>query len=469
MTYTANDLISSSYYASGVVSREFETVSGGQASDGLQWLNDILSEKTIDLSLIPYETTYSFNSVRGQEVYYIPNLSQISTITFFKDTVRYALTFEKRNQYFGSSRVGSINSLPFEWYFERQTGGGKLYIYFSPDQVYPIEIHGIFRLQNVTKGQDLSLNTTVANLGVSTVAVPGELTGGQLVINTVDVAGSYSTIGALVNYINSGVVPNVTASINVNDFILSSTTDMPVNITVTTSGTNPTTTDKGTMVAASLADMGAVYSNGTLGQGATLTGAMTPLIIDGVTIGIDERVLIKNQTLAIENGIYRMAILGVAATTSWVLIRATNFDTSDDVIPGSLVLVSGGTQALTYWVQNNTIITVGTTAIVFTQFSNVSFSNFSTKGTSLEKIYMPRGLDQFYITYLKYALSDRICAEYNFDTPQNVKRQLSKYESFISQKSRVMDLRMEKASTLQRGSALNYGQINIGRGYTTNS
>ena len=46
MAYTTNQLISGAYYASGVVSREFETVSGAQIGDGLEWLNNIIRKRS---------------------------------------------------------------------------------------------------------------------------------------------------------------------------------------------------------------------------------------------------------------------------------------------------------------------------------------------------------------------------------------------------------------------------------------
>ena len=157
MPYTTNELISGAYYASGVVSREFETVSGSQIGDGLVWLNNIITEKSVDEGMVPYETTYNADFIIGQETYFIPNLIQIDTLTFFLDAVRYAMKYEQRNAYFGASRVDNIQTLPFEWYFERQLGGGNLYIYFQPDQNYPFEIHGIFLPPSVALGQDLSL------------------------------------------------------------------------------------------------------------------------------------------------------------------------------------------------------------------------------------------------------------------------------------------------------------------------
>lgn len=232
MPLTTTQLITSSFYTSGVVSREFETVSGGQVSDGLVWLNDIITEKDVDQGMIPYEDTYTFTAVEGQEIYPIPNLTSIDTLVFYLDDVRYAMNYEKRNAYFGASRVETIKTLPFEWYFERQFGGGNLYIYFKPDRAYPMEIHGVFRLASVALGQDLSLT-----------------------------------------------------------------------------------------------------------------------------------------------------------------------------------------------------------------------------------------FDQFYTTYLHYALADRICAEYAYDTPVNVIRQLSKYESWINKKSRILDLRMQKVSTLQRRGTFNWAFVNLSKGW----
>jgi hypothetical protein len=236
MPYVSNELIADSYYASGVVSREFETVSGEQITSGLKWLNNIITEKAVDDSMIPYESTYSFTALEGVEIYSIPNLISIDTLVFFLDSVRYAMKYEKRNAYFGSSRVENIKTLPFMWYFERQFGGGDLYIYFKPDRNYPIELHGIFRLPSVELFQDLSLT-----------------------------------------------------------------------------------------------------------------------------------------------------------------------------------------------------------------------------------------LDEFYTTYLKYSLSDRICSEYNYTTPDNVTRQLAKYETLIDKKSKLLDLSVSKVSTLQKRGSLNYGFINLGKGWVVPS
>lgn len=157
MSYTTNQLISGAFYAASVVSREFETVSGQQITDGLQWLNEILAEKVVEEGMVPYETTYDFDFIIGQEKYYVPGLIEVNTLVFYKDTVRFPMMYTKRNQYFGSPRVEQITTLPYTWYFERGFGGGTIYVYFLPDMNYPVEVHGIFALPPVSLGQDLSL------------------------------------------------------------------------------------------------------------------------------------------------------------------------------------------------------------------------------------------------------------------------------------------------------------------------
>jgi hypothetical protein len=89
----------------------------------------------------------------------------------------------------------------------------------------------------------------------------------------------------------------------------------------------------------------------------------TLLTIDGVVTVGGDRVLLKNQTAAAENGIY------IAGAGAWT--RATDADTSAEVNAGMFVFVEEGTlYADTGWVlATNNPITLGTTALTFTQFS----------------------------------------------------------------------------------------------------
>lgn len=155
MPYLARELINRAFYLSQVVSRELETVSGQQVSDGLVWLNALLSLKSAYSRLIPYYQQYEFNATPTVEEYFVPNLVQPETLTFNIGPVRYSTMPAGRKAYFGAGRVDNINSLPFNWHFERVLGGSNIFLYFVPDSAYPIKIWGKFGFDNVTLDQDL--------------------------------------------------------------------------------------------------------------------------------------------------------------------------------------------------------------------------------------------------------------------------------------------------------------------------
>jgi len=153
----AAQLISNAYYLSGLRSRSLEDVTETDTADGLELLNDILAETSIDATLINYYTHTEFNAVPDQEEYTIPGLIEIEALTFNIDNVRYHMVRDFRKSYFGGSRVDDITSLPFHYYAERALGGMNLYLYFLPQEDYLMKITGKFALTEVTDpSQDLS-------------------------------------------------------------------------------------------------------------------------------------------------------------------------------------------------------------------------------------------------------------------------------------------------------------------------
>lgn len=478
MTYTSTELITDAYYAAGIVSREFETVSGSQISDGLKFLNNILTEKRIDLGMVPYETKYTFTALPGVQVYFIPNLIQIDTLVFYLGDVRYSMAYTKRNQFFGTGRVENIKTLPVQWYFERKTDGGNLHIYFAPDKNYPMEIHGTFGFQPVSLNDDLRAVQTYANLGQATIysfafADTAILNVGSFVVNGVDLQGTYFDIGSLVNYINTGIIPKVQAKIDAQgNFILYSIDDYPAPIYIQTAGYPPNGTKFiANVKAASTLNLDATYANGNFGLGATLIANNNgALVLDGYPTVNGDIVLIKDQTSTVENGIYTVIDAG-SVGTPFALQRWTNYDDPIQIGIGDLFTIEQGlTLADSTFVQTGDVNFIGTSDIVFDVFQTITFANFSTIQQPDYDIYNAIGLDEFYTTYLKYALADRLCAEFAYDTPVNIMRQLNKYEAWIEKESRTLDLRLEKSSTLQQNkNAVSWQWINLGRGWFTPS
>ena len=92
----------------------------------------------------------------------------------------------------------------------------------------------------------------------------------------------------------------------------------------------------------------------------TLSGTQT---IDGVAVVAGDRVLVKDQSTASQNGIY------VVAAGSWS--RSTDADTSAEVTAGMFTFVAeGATNADSGWIlTTNDTITLGTTPLAFAQFS----------------------------------------------------------------------------------------------------
>lgn len=155
MSYTARQLVTRSWYLSGIVARRLQSVTGDQATDGLFLLNALLNWKAVQIDLIPYWTYYTFNALIGVESYFIQNLYAVETLTFNIGTVRYPVDFVHRSSYFGTGRVDNIQSLPSIWHFKREKGGGTIYLYFSPQAEYPIKIMGKFGLTNVDLDTDM--------------------------------------------------------------------------------------------------------------------------------------------------------------------------------------------------------------------------------------------------------------------------------------------------------------------------
>ena len=204
------------------------------------------------------------------------------------------------------------------------------------------------------------------------ISAAGNITGGN--VNTDNIVGTGVTItstGAL------NLVP--TGNITVNSKNITGLADPAQDQDAATKSYVDTVAQgldpKASVVVATYTALPAyTYNNGTSGVGATITGAAVGVLtIDGVAVVLNDRVLVKNETGADApyNGIYLCTTAG-AVGAAYVLTRATDFNQPAEMYSAFTFTETGTVNADTGWVCTNnssSVIVVGTTDIVFTQFS----------------------------------------------------------------------------------------------------
>ena len=211
-----------------------------------------------------------------------------------------------------------------------------------------------------TGAGDVALNVTALSI------VPGDisLTSGSFIV------GNGSNVGAVTakSSIPLSGFGAATADVAMGSFKITGLAD-PVNaqdaatknyVDSTAQGLDV----KGSCRVATTADLGGTYAS------QVITGPAAALVIDGVTMALNERVLVKNQTTASQNGIYTVTAVG-GYGSAWTLTRATDFNTSAKASPGSFTFIEEGTNNKdTGWVMTaDAPVALDTTALPWAQFS----------------------------------------------------------------------------------------------------
>lgn len=189
--------------------------------------------------------------------------------------------------------------------------------------------------------------------------------------NTVDYGGSSLVSGATIKLDWSGT------NLDVNSRKI-------VNLSDPTSGQDAATKVYVDNLAQGLKPKQAVRAATTV-AGTLASSFENGDVIDGVTLVTGNRILIKNQASSAQNGIYTVNASGAPT-------RATDFDSTSpiDEINGAYVAVQEGTtQTGQVFVQQGTVVTIGTDPIVFVFFNsatgaNVSLSNLSATAVNVD-------------------------------------------------------------------------------------
>lgn len=119
----------------------------------------------------------------------------------------------------------------------------------------------------------------------------------------------------------------------------------------------------------------------------TLSAIVTGATLDGVTLQAGDRVLLKDQTAGAENGIYT-----VSASAP---VRATDADTTGELVNASVFVESGTVNADRNYTQTADRPTVGTTALTWALFGSgsttVAGDGLASSGSTLSVKPKPSG------------------------------------------------------------------------------
>ena len=124
---------------------------------------------------------------------------------------------------------------------------------------------------------------------------------------------------------------------------------------------------KASVRVATTANLAGTYNNANGTITASSNGAIS---IDGVTLTTNDRVLVKDQSTATQNGFYKVTTVG-SGGAAFVLTRTPDADEASEVTGGAFTFVEEGTANADngYVATHNGTPTLGTTNITFEQFS----------------------------------------------------------------------------------------------------
>ena len=222
---------------------------------------------------------------------------------------------------------------------------------------------------------------TIANGSVENAMLAGSIANAKLANSSITIGSDAVALGATqtdLNGITSLDVDNITIDGNT---ISTTNTNGNLNLDPNGTGTVDVSSARITSVATPTGGTDAANKNyvdaqlqgldvknsvrvATTANGTLSSAFANGQTVDGVTLATNDRILIKDQSTGSENGIYTVNASGAPT-------RATDFDADSEVTGGTFFFVEEGTVNADngFVMTNDGSVTVGTTALVFTQFS----------------------------------------------------------------------------------------------------
>ena len=233
---------------------------------------------------------------------------------------------------------------------------------------------------NVSSNIDISLPTTAG-----TVITTG---------NLINVAGTIGTLTALtVDNVLIGSADDQTISTSSGVLKLNPATDIDAVNNKIINVANPTAAHHATNKGYVDGLIQGLDVKGSVRAASTANGTLSSDFangdsVGGVTVATGDRILIKEQSTGSENGVYTVNASGAPT-------RATDFDSNAGITAGAFVFVEEGTNGDQGFVlTNNGTITIGSTSLVFTQFSgagNISAGNGLQQSGTQISVLLPSG------------------------------------------------------------------------------
>lgn len=162
---TTNDIIVNALYMIGELGVG-EVADAQMLTSGLELVNELLDQFSVDSIYIPYLTTINFTMTAGQDIYSVSDLVSsditedrvvdLSFANYTVDTIVYPLRIINKATYSGVVRLTNLLARPGFIFLDKQPTQSFLTLYPKPDQAYPCSVQAKVMIDKLEAQEDIS-------------------------------------------------------------------------------------------------------------------------------------------------------------------------------------------------------------------------------------------------------------------------------------------------------------------------